>query len=113
MKTTEIAATAETQRILYFAERLRDLVMEASENGIQLSIPEIEDKPEIKKKQPFYTQYRTLMTIPCRFDHQFLGQPLYVSASAIIDTRPKKNVLDLAILRPADLVYGESLPDPA
>jgi primosomal protein N'' len=106
MKTTEIKSNAAVSRIAYFAERLQALVMEAQSEGVQLDIPTIEPKPELKKANAYAEQRVVAMAVPARFDHRYYDRPLFVQARGIIDLRTD-DVEDMQLVKPTDLLYVE------
>jgi len=90
MKTIEVSTTNDTLRLAYYAERLQSLVQSARSEGIELSIPSYEPQEALAKvrKSQHYAKHDVVLALPAVFNHEFLGQPSYVTASAILDGRP-------------------------
>jgi hypothetical protein len=110
MKSVEISTDTDKLRVTKFAERMRDLVIEARSQGVQLSMPVIEDKPELKKKTSQFQHYKVSVEIPQYFGHHFLGEPTYVTASAVLDDRPRSSAHDSRIVPPFDRILDSAHP---
>jgi len=110
MKSLEVQLDDDKIRINRFAERLRDLVIEARSHGIQLSMAPIEDQPELKKKNLNFQQYRALYTLPLYYHHTYLGEPEYVMASAVLDVRPRGHD-ETRIIQPIERIVDNVAPN--
>lgn len=84
MKTTEVKNNEATKRINEYADRLRDLVIDALSEGIQLEIPVIEHGGALKKKTSDVEQHVASAAIPARWEHPYYSQPLWVRARGVI-----------------------------
>jgi hypothetical protein len=84
VKTIEVKNNEATKRINVYAERLRELVIDALSEGIQLEIPVIERGGALNKKSHGVEQYVVTAAIPNRWQHPYYNQPLWVRARGVI-----------------------------
>jgi hypothetical protein len=87
MKTIQVSTNNDTLRLAYYAERLQSLVQDARAEGIELAIPTHEPQRALAKvqKSTRYAKHELVLAVPRVFHHEFLGQPGYVTACAILD----------------------------
>lgn len=100
MKTVQAQHNEATDRINWFAQKLRDLVQEAASEGVLLAIPDTALKAEFAKRNDPFTQYRAVAAIPAQFEHKFFNEPGHVIAAGIIG---KDDLGNPQIVRPNDL----------
>ncbi len=104
MKTIEIKTDDAVGVITQFAERLRDLVLDAQDHGVQLMLPVPTPKAILAEDHPDIEQHIVSAAVPARYEHRFYNQVLQVQAFGIVDTK----VLDggrRQVVRARDMVF--------